>query len=311
MRVTLIVLFAVTAMQVGATRASGPRELVHPFPPAGPSEVAGTSPSDKVLRTMQRYAAPAFTDVLAMHVAHALQGPADQPLVLARKPRQGGREALATLEAAPADGRRLLLASGAAAPVFGPPGDTAPRAVELRSVAVVASMAYVLIAKAGSPRENGSNIVEGLRATSSRALIGSPGERTAGHLAIERLRFLHHRAIEPVAYNGGVNAAHAVVSGQVSAALVPLPAVLPYVAGRRVKALAIAESRRHPAIPLVPTNEEAGLGALEATAWFSVFAPAATPPWVVHDLQSRLSHAAYPADTRHTFYDLGLRLFIP
>jgi tripartite-type tricarboxylate transporter receptor subunit TctC len=309
MRLILIAVFAVSSAHVAVTRAaSGPRELVYAFPPAGPAEVVGTAPSDKVLRTLQRYAAPAFTDVLAMHVAHALQGEHDQPLNLARKPRQAGREALAKVSAAPPDGRTLLLASGAAAPAAATLRGGAPDSSELRSVAVVASMPYVLIAKAGSPYQTAANVVEDMRDASARALIGSPGERSVAHLAIERLRFLHRRAIEPVAYNGGVNAAHAVVSGQLSAALVPLPAVLPYVPGWRLRALALAESRPHPGIPLVPTNEEAGVGALEATGWFSVFAAAATPPSVIHELQMRLWRAAQPSDTRQVFYDLGVRL---
>jgi tripartite-type tricarboxylate transporter receptor subunit TctC len=309
MRLILIAVFAVSSAHVAVTRAaSGPRELVYAFPPAGPAEVVGTAPSDKVLRTMQRYAAPAFTDVLAMHVAHALQGPDDQPLTLARKPRQAGREALAKLSAAPPDGRTLLLASGAAAPAAGTLRDGAPGSAELRPIAVVASMPYVLIAMTTSRYATAGNLVDDAGAASSRALIGSPGERSAGHVAIQRLRFLHGRAIEPVAYNGGVNAAHAVVTRQVGAALVPLPAALPNLVPGRLKALAIADARRHPGIPLVPTNEEAGIPALDATGWFTVFAAAATPPWVIRDLQARLSRAAHPVDARQAFYDLGLRL---
>jgi len=309
MRLFVIALFLLTAVQAATTgAASGPRELVYPFPPAGPAEVVGTAASDKVLRTMQRYAAPAFTDVLAMHVAHALQGPADEPLILARKPRQGGREARAAVSMAVADGRTVLLASGAETPLSGRLPERAPGSVELRSVAIVASMPYVLIVRTASTYENARNLVGDAGATSTRALIGSPGERSAGHLAIERLRLLHRRAIEPVAYNGGVNAAQAVATGQVSAALVPLPAAFPYVVGGRLKAVAIAESRRHPSIPVVPTNEEAGVAALHAAGWFAVFAPARTSPSTVHELQARLSRAAHPADTRQAFYDLGLRL---
>src|SRR5690348_5712167 len=68
-------------------------QLIHAFPAAGPAEVVGTAAADKVLRTMQRYAVPAFTDVLAMHVAHALQGASDEPTTVTRKLRGRGREA--------------------------------------------------------------------------------------------------------------------------------------------------------------------------------------------------------------------------
>src|SRR6478672_11748728 len=61
-----ILLFAST--HAGATsEAVKPRELVHPYPPTGPVEIAGTVAVNKVLRTMQHYAMPAFTDLLALH----------------------------------------------------------------------------------------------------------------------------------------------------------------------------------------------------------------------------------------------------
>src|SRR5688500_17520781 len=42
-----------------------PRELVHPFPPGGLTEVIGATRASRTLRAMQRYASPAFTDLLA------------------------------------------------------------------------------------------------------------------------------------------------------------------------------------------------------------------------------------------------------
>jgi tripartite-type tricarboxylate transporter receptor subunit TctC len=284
------------------------RELIHPFPPAGPTEVAGTAASDKVLRTMQRYAVPAFTDVLAMHVAQTLQGASDEPVKVTRKPRQGGREAVAAVALAPADGRTLLLGSGATAPVLATQRFAEPVDVRLRPVAVVASMPYVLIATTESRYQKAGDVVDTAHGAPSPALIGSPGERSAAHFAIDRLRSLPRASIQPVAYNGGVNALQAVVSGQVSAAVVPLPAVLPYLAGGRLKVLAITESQRHPSIPRVATNGEAGLPALEATSWFAVFAPAATSPAVIHELAVRLSRGAQSAETREVFSELGLRL---
>ncbi len=56
------------------------------------------------------------------------------------------------------------------------------------------------------------------------------------------------------------------------------------------------------------TNGEAGLPALEATGWFAVFAPAATAPAVVRELDGRLSSSAELAESREVFAELGLRL---
>jgi tripartite-type tricarboxylate transporter receptor subunit TctC len=128
-----------------ATRIPEPVELVHPFPPTGPVEIAGTVAANKVLRTVQRYSAPAFSDILAMHVAQTLQGESDPPSLVTRKPRQGGHDAAVYVSSAAADGRTLLLASEIPAAKAGSRADRA-----LRPVALVASMPFVLIASSES-----------------------------------------------------------------------------------------------------------------------------------------------------------------
>lgn len=101
---------------------------------------------------------------------------------------------------------------------------------------------------------------------------------------------------------------HAVATKQVSTALVPLPAVLPYLGAGRVKILAIAEPRRHPSIPHVQTTAQAGLADFAATGWFGVFAPAGTPQSVIHDLNAALARDPGSEQTRQVFSEFGLRL---
>jgi tripartite-type tricarboxylate transporter receptor subunit TctC len=189
------------------------------------------------------------------------------------------------------DGRTLLLAS-------------TPAALELKSIARVASMPFVLIAESGLH----SNLHDLIRFPGPRVLMGSAGERSVGHLAIERLRARHGSPVEAVAYNGGIAALNAVVAKQVSTALVPLPSVLPYLGGGRIRIWAVADSRRHAAIPHVPTTTEAGLADFEAVRWFEVLAPPATPRRIIQDLNALLANGPESKDARQLFTDLGLRL---
>ena len=274
---------------------ASPRELVHPYPPTGPFEVAGTNQANRVLRTMQRYAMPPLTDLLATHVAHTLQGPDDAPVVVTRRSKRAGGEAIDAVSSAAADGRTLLLASGS------PNG--------LRPIAKVASMPYVLIA-AGDPKPADlGDLIRTARTAPTRSFIASAGEQSPAHAAIALFR-RQGLPIEPLGYNGGYAALQAAAAKHVSAALVPLPAALPYLPGGKVKALAIAEARRHPAIPDVPTSAEAGFAALEALTSFSVFAPAATPSPFVRELEGAARARPDSESAQQTFYDLGLRLVV-
>jgi tripartite-type tricarboxylate transporter receptor subunit TctC len=301
-------LVAILGLTFGHAAASGhtggARELVHAYPPTGPVEVAGTAVASKMLRTMQRHSMPAFTDLLALHVAQTLQGASDRPVAVTRRPRRAGNDAADAVSSSTADGRTLLLASGifASSAESSRPKPSAPAG--LRPVALVASMPYVLIATSDARHATLDDL---LRRAPGRLLVGSAGEKSAGHFAIERLRARHGLSIEPIAYNGGIAALHAVATKQVNAALVPLPAALPYLGAGRVNVLAIAEPRRHPSIPQVRTTAQAGLPDFQATGWFGVFAPAGTPQSVIRDLDAVLARAA-PESTRQLFSEIGLRL---
>ena len=276
-----------------STAASAPRELVHPFPPTGPFEVAGATPANRVLRAMQRYAVPPLTDTLATHVAHTLQGASDAPVIVTRRHRRSGGEAMDAVSSAAADGRTLLLATGAAR--------------GLRPVAAVASMPYVLIVPGGSVPASLQDFLREARKAPGRSFIASVGERSPAHSAIRLFR-REGLPIDPLAYNGGHAALQAVASKHVSAALVPLPAALPYLPAGRIRALVLTEARRHPALAHVPTSAESGLSDFAATTTFSVFAPSATPTAVIRDLDTRLGRVADSEPARQTFYELGLRL---
>lgn len=303
---------AMLSLACAGEAASGdalrPRELVHPYPPTGPVEIAGTVQASKMLRAMQRYTVPAFTDVLAEYVAQTLQGESDDRVSVTRKSRRDGNEAIAAVSSAAPDGRTLLLANPIPIPESRAARATSTVTTGLRPVALVASMPYVLIARTDATAQNLSDVIRDARAAPGRLLIGSAGERTASHIAIEILHSQFDIPIRPVAYNGGTAALQSLVTKQVSAALVPLPAVLPYLAGGRIKALAIAEARRHPGIPDVQTTTEAGARGFEASGWFGVFAPARTPTARVQELSALLERGTEPEEPRRFFSDLGLRL---
>ena len=287
-------IFCFATLHAGvAMPAPTPRELVHPYPPTGPYEVAGTNQANKVLRTMQRYAVPPLTDLLATHVGHTLQAASDPPVVVTRRPRRAGRDAIDAVLSAAADGRTLLLASGVTD--------------SLRPIASVASMPYVLIAVGDSKVAGLGDLVLAARSAPGRSFIASAGEQSPAHAAIGLFK-RQGLPIEALGYNGGNAALQAVAAKHVSAALVPLPAALPYLSGGRIKALALTEAQRHPAIPAVPTSAEAGLAAFEASTIFSVSAPAGTPLPVIRELGSRLARGPESESARQTFYELGLRL---
>ena len=89
-----------------------------------------------------------------------------------------------------------------------------------------------------------------------------------------------------VPYKGSPAVLTALRSGEVDLAfevLGPNP-MLPQLAAGAVRALAVSSDRRNPALPEVPTVQQAGVPGYSVASWNALAAPAGTPPEVVATL---------------------------
>ena len=59
---------------------------------------------------------------------------------------------------------------------------------------------------------------------------------------------------------------------------------MPHIASGKLRVLALTGKQRLPSLSQVPTTAEAGYPKVNATSWFALFAPAATPKPVVDKL---------------------------
>lgn len=66
----------------------------------------------------------------------------------------------------------------------------------------------------------------------------------------------------------------------------------------RIRAYAVAAKKRSQHLPELPTTAEAGLPGCEASQWYSVFAPSATPPRVLARLEEELRRATARPDVK-------------
>jgi tripartite-type tricarboxylate transporter receptor subunit TctC len=68
-------------------------------------------------------------------------------------------------------------------------------------------------------------------------------------------------------------------------AIADVPPAMGHLKAGRARALAVMQATRLADLPDVPTIAEAGLPDLEVRLWSGIFAPAATPPPVVQELE--------------------------
>jgi 2-methylaconitate cis-trans-isomerase PrpF/tripartite-type tricarboxylate transporter receptor subunit TctC len=134
-----------------------------------------------------------------------------------------------------------------------------------------------------------ADLVRLLRESPGRMSYASAGEGTVPHFAAELFRLQTGSQLQRVDFSGAAPAIADVANGLVQVMFPSLFTAQPYLRSGRLKALAVAGPTRLPALPDVPTLQEAGVSGVEMTQWYALFAPAKTPPAVVRQLNAALN----------------------
>ena len=155
---------------------------------------------------------------------------------------------------------------------------------DFRPVSLIANNVEVFVINPEVPANNAQEFVEYSRKQNTAPAIASSGVGGIPHLAMLQLKqstnidFLH------VPYRGMAQAVTDVLGGQVAGVFADVAAVLPHIEAGRLRAVGIAATQRHPALPDVPTFEEQGIAAVDSNNWYGLFVSAETPDDTVVEL---------------------------
>jgi tripartite-type tricarboxylate transporter receptor subunit TctC len=109
-----------------------------------------------------------------------------------------------------------------------------------------------------------------------------------------------------VPYKSGPAAMTDLIGGQVNMFSADFAVMLPQVKAGKVRGLAVTSAKRSPAVPELPTvNEALGLKDYELIAYFAVYAPAGTPADIVTKLNQAVNAAANSAEVQEKFAGIG------
>jgi tripartite-type tricarboxylate transporter receptor subunit TctC len=270
-----------------------PVTLILPFPGTGSTDISGIPRISKLARIMQNVSAPSLTDNMVQQLQQTLAGTLGQPVNLLRRARGKTNTGTRYVAQSAADGYTLLFADNPTITVFpalnsNPPFDPLANLVP---VAMFARMPIALITVADRPQESLRDVIERARRFPGSINYASAGDGSTSHLTGELFAAMSGAQIVHVNYNGSLPAMNAVLTRQVELGFVPLPAVLPYLEGGKIRIIAMASAARHPAVAGIPTIAEAAVAGFDASGWFGIFAPARTPGSIVSLLNYDINRA--------------------
>ena len=271
--------------------------------PAGASGQVQAKPT----RIVVSFTAGGPVDAVARTLSEQLGKELGGMVVIDNKPGANGTiGALEVLRAEP-DGHTLWITSVGAAAINPALYDKLPYDMrrDFAPVSLVVNNVELLAVNPADPARDAAEFIANARKRSEPIAMASTGIGSMPHLAIEQFgdatgtKFLH------VPYKGAAPAITDLMGGQVGGFFGDVPGLIGAVKSGKLKALGLASSKRHPALPDIKTLEEQGIQGVDTNNWYALFVSSQTPAAVIDALSKAVRNALDTPAVRNRLLQAG------
>ena len=267
---------------------SKPVRIIVPFPPGG------------------------TTDIVARSLGVELQKMWGQPVIIENRAGAGGNVGAEAVAKSPNDGYTLLMGTVGThainAPLFAQAGNKMPfdPVKDFVPITLAAGVPNVMVVNPKVPVNSVSEFIAYAKANPGKLNMASSGNGTSIHLTGELFKTMTGTYMVHLPYRGSAPAVSDLLAGNTDVMFDNLPSALPHIKAGKLKALAVTSRARSPALPNVPTIEEAAkLNGFDASSWFGLFAPAGTSRTIVDKIQADVAKALAMPEVRERFVAQG------
>lgn len=258
------------------------------------------------VRVVVAYPPGGPTDLIARLVAQRLSESTRQQFVIDNRGGANGLIGTEIVTRSQPDGHTLLFGTSSLASN----GSLYPKlpydaARDLLPISLTANTPYFIVVNAALPVNSVNDLITLARTQPGQLNFGSAGNGAGTHLAGEMFNISAGVKLMHVPYKGTGPAVTDLVAGRLQLMFVGLPAVNPHVKTGRLRLLAVAEPKRSPLMPELPTASEAGLQGYQYSAWFGFFGPAGMTPQLRTRIAGEISKVMQTRDLQERMIALG------
>ncbi|MEO8152026.1 MAG: tripartite tricarboxylate transporter substrate binding protein [Rhizobacter sp.] len=262
----------------------------------------------KPIRLVVPFSAGGTSDILARLIGEKLQMVLKQTVVVDNRAGAGGVIGADVVAKAPPDGYTLLLgtiSSHAINPALQPkmPYNAA---TDFAPVILLGSISNVLLVGADQPYKNVNELIAAAKAKPGTIAFASAGQGSSQHMSGETFKLLAGADLIHVPYKGSAPAIQDVIGGQIPCSFETVTVALPHIQSGKVRALAVTSAQRSPALPNVPTLQEAGVPHFDVASWQALYLPAGTPAPIVQRLNAEVEKILAQPEVKARLDTLGL-----
>jgi len=260
--------------------------------PAAPA-AAQTYP-DKTITLIVGFPPGGALDTIGRALADEMGKTLGQKVIVDNKPGAGGALAVNALLAAPADGYTLLMAAINLATTPAMSGVRYNPRTDLMMVSQISSVPVLMLASGKGTLKSPAELLALARATQGGAKVGTGGIGTSGQLALELLSRSQKVPLLHVPYKGGAAASMGLIAGEIDITFdLGSGSLKSFLDAGTIRALAVMQDARSPALPNVKSAKELGLPAdTYIRSWQGVAVKGGTPQAVVDRLHKAAVAAA-------------------
>jgi tripartite-type tricarboxylate transporter receptor subunit TctC len=262
---------------------------------------------DRPITVVVPFTPGASTDAVARLTQDILARELGQPIVIENRPGAGGTLGSAVVANAQPDGYTLLVTVNSPLTTNMFVQKTYPFDARraFAPISLAAESVLVLAVNAKLPVTTVRELVDYVKRNPGKVSYGSAGVGSAHQIAGEMINQRAGIDMAHVPYRGSAPAIQDLVAGSIQVSFGTTPAVLPLAQEGTIRILALAEARRHPDLPGIPTIDETYPGIITNT-WVGFLAPARTPRAIISRLNAAMNLALRQPDVIEKFKVQGL-----
>ena len=144
-----------------------------------------------------------------------------------------------------------------------------------------------------------------VKAAPGKYNYASTGNGAGTHLAFAEFNARAGLDMVHVPYKGSPDAVQSVLNGDTCCIFAQVQIAMPQASAGKMKLLGVSTKKRVPAIPDVPTIDEAGLPGFESYTWFGIFGPKGLDPAIALKMNLAIKTALADADVQKKLVELG------
>lgn len=262
---------------------------------------------DRPIRVIVSVPAGGGVDTVTRIVTDKMRVPLGQPLIVENRAGVGGSIAAETVSKADPDGYTLLASQPSPIttnPVLYKSLNYDP--TQLVGVAIMSHVPNVLLVRKDFPANSVQELIAYAKTNPGKVNYASQGIGTTSHTTAELFQTITHIKLTHVPYKGTAPAINDLLAGNVDMMFNELATSIELNKAGSARILAVTVKHRVPAIPNIPTMEEAGIPGFDSDTWHALTAPPKTPDAIVVKLNAAANAAMHDPALLQRFHELSI-----